>query len=84
MVGQGVDGGNAGDNGLNGVADGLGDLLNNGNAVDLVDDVAALDDGWLVNNNWAVDAVLGGHLLASLNRTNETFRVCHGFRLANR
>jgi hypothetical protein len=69
VVGQGVDGGNVGgDDGLDGVADGLGDLLNNGNAVDLVDDVAALDDGWLVNDNRAVDAVLGGHLLASLNR----------------
>ncbi len=67
MVGQGVDGGEvAGNDGLDGVADGLGDLLKNGNAVDLGDDMAALGNCGLVKNNWAIDAVLCGHLLAGL------------------
>lgn len=68
MVGQGVDGGEvAGNDGLDGVADGLGDLLHDGNAVDLGDDMAALGNSGLVKHDWAVDAVLCGHLLAGLS-----------------
>jgi len=71
VVGQGVDGGKvAGNDGLDGVADGLGDLLQNWNAVDLSDDVAALSNGGLVKNDWAVDAVLGSNLLAGLSECN--------------
>ena len=52
--------------GLDGVAHGLGDVLDVGDAVDLGDDVAALGDAGLVDDDGAVDAVLGGHLLAGL------------------
>ena len=75
MVGQRVDGAEVGGNdGLDGVADSLGDLLHNGNAVDLGDDVAALGNGGLVKNDWAVDAVLGGHLLAGLIRKKNSIK----------
>jgi len=65
LVGQGVDHLSR-DNCLHGIADGLGDVLHLGDAVNLGDDVAALGHAGLVNDDRAVDAVLGGHLLAGL------------------
>ena len=66
VVGERVDD-IAGDDGLNRIANGLGDVFNVGDAVDLGDNVAALSDARLVDSDGAVDAVLGGHLLAGLN-----------------
>jgi len=66
LVGQGVDHLSR-DNCLHGIADGLGDVLHLGDAVNLGDDVAALGDAGLVDDDRAVDAVLGGHLLAGLS-----------------
>ena len=55
--------------GLHGLADGLGDGLASGHAVDDLLDVAVLQRDNGVNGLGRFDAVLGGHLMASL-RTN--------------
>lgn len=52
--------------GLHGLADGLGDGLASGHAVDDLLDVAVLQRNNGVNGLGRVDAVLGGHLMASV------------------
>ena len=67
MVGEGIDRGEvSGDDRLDRVADGLWDVLDVRDALDPGDHVAALGHAGLVDGDRAVDAVLGGHLLAGL------------------
>jgi hypothetical protein len=74
VVGEGIDWCQvSGQDGFDGIADGPGDVLDVRDAVHLGDDVAAFGDSGFVNGDRAVDAVLGGHLLASLKQKIKVF-----------
>ena len=70
--------------GLHGLADGLGDGLASGHAVDDLLDVAVLQRNNGVNGLGRVDAVLGGHLMASLRTIHQVNYIHARGRLAKK